>query len=44
MLFREIVAAYFLNHMKHVNTCYEQNVEFIVEAGGTYSNHCALKC
>jgi hypothetical protein len=44
MLFREIVAVYCDNHMKHTNTLCGQNVEFLcVKAGGTYSDHWALK-
>jgi hypothetical protein len=44
MLFRETVAVYCENHTEHTNTLCGQNVEFeYVKAGGTYSNHCALK-
>jgi hypothetical protein len=45
MLFKEIIADYFKNHVKHMNTLCEQNAElFNVKAdGGTYSNHCALR-
>jgi hypothetical protein len=40
-----MVASYSENHTKNVNTLCEQNVEICVnvKAGGTYSNHCALK-
>jgi hypothetical protein len=32
------------NHMEHTNTLCGQNAEFwYVKAGGTYSDHCALK-
>jgi hypothetical protein len=38
-LFKEIIAVYSENHMKHI-----QNEELlIVKAGGTYSYHWALK-
>jgi hypothetical protein len=44
MLFGEIVAVYCENHMEHTNTLCGQNAEFwCVKAGGTYSNHWALK-
>jgi hypothetical protein len=44
MLFRETVAVYCENHTEHTNTLCGQNVEFqYVKAGGTYSNHWALK-
>jgi hypothetical protein len=40
MLFRETVAVYFENHMKHNNTLCGQNVEFqYVKSCGTYSIH-----
>jgi lipoate-protein ligase B len=43
-LFREIIAVYSENHTKHMNTICEQNAELSnVQAGGTYSYHCALK-
>jgi hypothetical protein len=45
MLFRETVAVYCENHMEHTNTLCGQNAEFWdVKAGGTYSDHWALKC
>jgi hypothetical protein len=38
MLFREIIAVYFENHMKHVNTLRGENSTiFIVVASGTYT-------
>jgi hypothetical protein len=38
-MFKEIIVVYY----KHKNTLSEQNADFInVQAGGTYSNHCAL--
>jgi hypothetical protein len=41
MLFKEIIAVYIENHTKSVSL---QNEELlIVEAGGTYSYHWALK-
>jgi hypothetical protein len=44
MLFRKTVAVYCENHTEHTNTLRGQNVEFwYVKAGGTYSNHWALK-
>jgi hypothetical protein len=46
MLFREIIAVYCENHMKHTNTLRGQNAEFYyVKAGGihVYSNHSVLK-
>jgi hypothetical protein len=43
MLFKEIIAAYSENHMKPINTLCGQNADLIVEAGGTYSYHWALK-
>jgi hypothetical protein len=44
MLSREMIAVYYENHMKLINTTYGQNVEFRnVEAGGTQSNHWASK-
>jgi hypothetical protein len=44
MLFRETVAVYYENHREHTNTLCGQNAEFYYfKAGGTYSNHWALK-
>jgi hypothetical protein len=44
MLFGETVAVYCENHTEHTDTLCGQNVEFLyVNAGGTYSNHWALK-
>jgi hypothetical protein len=43
MLFRETVAVYCENHTEHTDTICGQNAEFYVKAGGTYSNHWALK-
>jgi len=44
MLYSEIIAVYSEIHTKHINTLYEQNVEFVsVEHGGTYSNHWVLE-
>jgi hypothetical protein len=44
MLYREIIAVCSEIHTKHINTLCGQNVEFVnVKAGGTYSNHWALK-
>jgi hypothetical protein len=44
MLFREIIAVYSADYMKHTNTLCEQNAELlIVKASGTYSYHWALK-
>jgi hypothetical protein len=43
-LFRETVAVYSENHTEHANTLCGQNAVFCcVKAGGTYSNHKALK-
>jgi hypothetical protein len=43
-LFKEIIAVYTENHMKHMDTLCEQIVELLkVKAGGTYSYHWALK-
>jgi hypothetical protein len=39
MVFRETVAVYCVNHMKHINRIYDQNILY-VQAGGTYSYHC----
>jgi hypothetical protein len=44
MLFRETVAVYCENHTEHTDTICGQNAEFwYVKAGGTYSNHWALR-
>jgi hypothetical protein len=44
MLFREPVAVYCENHAEHTSTLCEQKSEFYyVEAGGTQSDHWALK-
>jgi hypothetical protein len=44
MLFRETVAVYCENHTEHTDTLCGQNAElWYVKAGGTYSNHWALK-
>jgi hypothetical protein len=44
MLFGETVAVYCENHTEHTDTLCGQNVEFwYVKAGGTYSDHWALK-
>jgi hypothetical protein len=44
MLFGERVAVYCENHTKHRDAMCGQNVEFwYVKAGGTYSDHWALK-
>jgi hypothetical protein len=44
MLFREIIAVYCENHMKHINTLCGQNAELLyVEACGTFSYHWVLK-
>jgi hypothetical protein len=43
MLFRETIAVYRENNMKHKNTFSGQDAEILyVKAGGTYSNHWAL--
>jgi hypothetical protein len=39
-LFKEIVAVYYENHTKHNDELLKL---LIVELGGTYSYHCALK-
>jgi hypothetical protein len=45
MLFMEIIAVYFENHKKPVNTRSGQNSELqTVKADGTNSYHWALKC
>jgi hypothetical protein len=44
ILFGETVAVYCENHMEHTDTLCGQDAEFwCVKAGGTYSNHWALK-
>jgi len=44
MLYRKIIAVYSQIHTQHKNTLCEQNVKFvIIETGGTYRNHLALK-
>jgi hypothetical protein len=44
MLFRETVAVSCENHTEHTRTLCGQNTEFYyVNAGGTYSNRCALE-
>jgi hypothetical protein len=44
MLFGETVAVYCDNHTEHTHTLCGQNAElWYVKAGGTYSNHRALK-
>jgi hypothetical protein len=44
MLFGETVAVYCENYTEHTNTLCGQNALFqCVKAGGTYSNHWALK-
>jgi hypothetical protein len=44
MLFGETVAVYCEHHTEHISTMCGQNAEFwCVKAGGTYSNHQALK-
>jgi hypothetical protein len=44
MLFKEIIAVYFQNHTKSINSLCEQNAELLaVKAGDTYSRHWALK-
>jgi hypothetical protein len=43
-MFEEPVAVYCENHMKHTNSLSGQDAEFkCVKAGGTYTNHWALK-
>jgi hypothetical protein len=42
MLFGETVAVYCEDHTEHTDTLCGQNAE-CVKAGGTYSNHWALK-
>jgi hypothetical protein len=44
MLFREIIAVYYKNHIKHANTLCGQNAEFwYVKAVSTYSHHWAVQ-
>ena len=44
MLYREIIAVCSQIHTKHINTLCGQKVELSnVEAGGTYSDHWAVK-
>jgi hypothetical protein len=43
MLFGETVAVYCENHKEHSDTLCGQSAEFCVKAGGTNSNHMALK-
>jgi hypothetical protein len=43
MLFPEIIAVYRENDAEHINRICVQEAEYNVRAGGTYSNHCALK-
>jgi hypothetical protein len=44
MLFRETVAVYCENRTEHTNAlCVQNAVFYYVKAGGTYSNHWALK-
>jgi hypothetical protein len=43
MLFKEIIAVYCENHMKHTNAIYGKNAEFYdVKAGGACSHILAL--
>jgi hypothetical protein len=42
MLFKETVAVYCENYMKHTNAPCGKNTDY-VKAGGTYTNHQALK-
>jgi hypothetical protein len=43
MLFREIIAVH-SDNIEHINTMCGKNAGFLnVEAGGTYSNNCALE-
>jgi hypothetical protein len=43
MLFRQIMAVYYKNHTKHINTLCGENVEFLyVKLAGAHSNHWAL--
>jgi len=44
MLYKEIMAVYSQIHTKHINTVRGQSVELLnVKAGGTYSDHWAVK-
>ena len=44
MLYREIIAVCSQIHTKHINTLCGRNVELLnVKAGGTYSDHWAVK-
>jgi hypothetical protein len=43
MLLRETVAVHCENHTEHTNTLCKQNEDFLIEVGGTYNNHWALK-
>jgi hypothetical protein len=44
MQFKEIVATYSNNHIKHINTPSWQNIELLkVNWGGTYSYHMLLE-
>jgi hypothetical protein len=44
MLFRKAIGFHCENHTKHTNTLCEHNAEiWYLTAGGTYSNHWALK-
>jgi hypothetical protein len=41
MLFREIIAVYFENHMKAINTVWRQNcIIFNIKASDRYSDQC----
>jgi hypothetical protein len=44
MVFREIVAVYFVNHMEHMNTISGKNSQssLMLKQRGTRINHCAL--
>jgi hypothetical protein len=44
-LFKEKIAVYCENHMKHTNTHSDQNAKFQYDkSAATYSNHWGLKC
>jgi hypothetical protein len=44
MLFRETVAVYCENHMRHTNTLFERKADFLyIQVGGTYINHWTLR-
>jgi hypothetical protein len=44
MLFKEIIAACWEYHTKHIKSLWGRNAQlFIVKAGGTYSHHKGLK-